>query len=166
MILIIKEMQFSYHVIIQHLFRPLDKEFVIFNNCSISLGQMFKQGRYKCSLQVYLTIFSDHDILIGPYIGYVHIENLCLFKKIILHICTPVASVLLFRINNIILTTSSRYRSGSKRQRICRRNRNSLSILTNVLFIDEFLTKSNAKLSFSDNTYSEMSRRKFWLTTL
>jgi hypothetical protein len=38
MVLIIKKMQFSYHVIIQHLFRPLDKEFVILNNRSISLG--------------------------------------------------------------------------------------------------------------------------------
>jgi hypothetical protein len=81
MVLIIKEMQFSYHVIIQHLFTPLDKEFVALNNCIISLGQTFKQGRYKYCLQVYLTIFSDHEMLIGPYTCYVHIENLCLLKK-------------------------------------------------------------------------------------
>jgi hypothetical protein len=159
-------MQFSYHVIIQHLFRPLDKEFVILNNHNISLGQTFKQGRYKYYLQVYLTIFLGREMLIEPYTCYVHIENLCLFQKITLHIHTPVACVLLFRIKNIILTTSFRYLSDSKRQRICRSSRNSLSILTNVLFIGEFLAKSNAKLSFSDNTYSEMSRRKFWLTTL
>jgi hypothetical protein len=48
-------------------------------------------------------------MLIGPYTGYARIENLCLFKKVTLHICTPVACVLLFRINNIILTTSFRY---------------------------------------------------------
>jgi hypothetical protein len=29
MVLIIKEMQFSYYVVIQHLFTPLDKEFVV-----------------------------------------------------------------------------------------------------------------------------------------
>jgi hypothetical protein len=81
MVLIIKEMQFSYHVVIQHLFRPLDKEFVVLNNCSISIGQIFKQGRYKCCLQVYLTIFPDREMLIGPYTRYVCIENLCLFKK-------------------------------------------------------------------------------------
>jgi hypothetical protein len=91
MVLIIKEMQFSYHVAIQHLFRPLNKElhlfrplnkeFVVLNNRSISLGQIFKQGRYKCCLQVYLTIFSDREMLIGPYICYVCIENLCLFQK-------------------------------------------------------------------------------------
>jgi hypothetical protein len=166
MVLTIKEMQFSYHVVIQHLFTPLDKEFVIFNNCNISLGQTFKQGRYKCCLQVYLTIFPDREMLIGPNTCYVCIENLCLFKKITLCIHGPVACVLLFRLKNIILTTSSRYCSSSKRQRICHCSRNSLSILTKVLFIGEFLTKSKAKLSFSDSTYSEMSHRKFWLTTL
>jgi hypothetical protein len=166
MVLIIKEMQFNYHVIIQHLFRPLGKEFVILNNRNIFLGQTFKQRRYKCCLQVYLTIFPNREMLIGPYTRYVCIENICLFQKITLRICTPVACMLLFRIKNIILTTSSRYRSGSKRQQICHCSRNSLPILTNVLFIGEFLTKSNAKLSFSDSTYSEMSHRKFWLTTL
>jgi hypothetical protein len=35
--------------------------------------------------------------------------------------------------------------------------RDSLSIFTSVLFIGEFLAKSNAKMSFSDSTYSEMS---------
>jgi hypothetical protein len=107
-------MQFSYHVIIQHLFRSLDKEFVIFNNRNISLGQTFKLGRYKCCLQVYLIIFPDHDILIGPYICYVHIENLRLFRKITSGICTPVACVLLFRMNNTIHTTSSRYHCDSR----------------------------------------------------
>jgi hypothetical protein len=141
MVLIIKEMQFSYHVVIQHLFRPLNKEFVVFKNRNISLGQTFKQGRYKYCLQMYLSIFPDHNMLIGPYIGYVHIENISLFKQITLCICTPVACVLLVRINNIILTTSSRYRCGSRRQRIYHCSRNSLSILTNVLFIGEFLTK-------------------------
>jgi hypothetical protein len=87
-------------------------------------------------------------------------------KKITLHICASVARVLLFRINNIILTTSSGYHCGSRRQWICRCSRYSLSILTNVLFIGEFLAKSNAKLSFSDSSYSKMSCRKFWLTTL
>jgi hypothetical protein len=159
-------MQLSYHVVSQHLFRPLDKKFVIFNNRNISLGQTFKQGIYKCYLQVYLTIFLDHDMLIGPYTGYVCIENLCLSTKIVLGICTPVACVLLFRMNNTILTTSSRYRCGSRMQHICRCRRNSLSIFTSVLFIGEFLAKSNAKLSFSDSTYSEMSHSKFWLTTL
>jgi hypothetical protein len=105
-------------------------------------------------------------MLIGPYTCYVHIENLCLFKKMMLCICIPVACVLLFRIDIIILTTSFRYRCGSRRQRIYRCSRNSLSMLTNVLFIDEFLGKSNAKLLFLDSTYSEMSHRKFWLTTL
>jgi hypothetical protein len=166
MVLIIKEMQFSYHVVIQHLFRPLDKEFVVLNNRNIPLGQTFKQGRYKYCLQVYLTIFPNRQMLIGPYTCYALIENLCLFQNITLRIHTPVACVLLFRIKNIILTTSSRYRSGSKRQRICRCSRNSLSILTNVLFISEFFAKSNAKLSFSDNTYSEMPHKFFWLTTL
>jgi hypothetical protein len=80
-------------------------------------------------------------------------------KIIMLRIHTPVACVLLFRIKNIILTTYFRYRSGSKRQRICRCSRNSSSILTNVLFISEFLAKSNAKLSFSYSTYSEMSQK-------
>jgi hypothetical protein len=75
MVLIIKEMQFSYHVVIQHLFRPLDKEFVVLDNRNISLGQTFKQGRYKCCLQVYLTIFLDCEMLIGPYTRYVCIEN-------------------------------------------------------------------------------------------
>jgi hypothetical protein len=159
-------MQFSYHVIIQDLFRSLDKEFVVLNNRSISLGQTSKQGRYKCCLQVYLTIFPDCEMLIGPYTRYVRIENLCLFKKITLHIRTPVACVLLFRIKNIILTTSSRYHYDSKRQWICQCSRNSLSILTNVLFIGEFIANSDAKLSFSDNTYSKMSCRKFWLKTL
>jgi hypothetical protein len=155
MVLIIKEMQFSYHVIIQHLVTPLDKEFGVVNNRSISLGQTFKQRRYKCCLQVYLTIFPDREMLIVPYTRYVRIEDLCLFQKITLLICTPVACVLSFRIKNIILTTSSRYHSGSKRQQIYHCNRNSLSILTKVLFIDEFLAKSNAKLSFSDITYFE-----------
>jgi hypothetical protein len=159
-------MQFSYHVVIQLLFRPLDKEFVVLNNRNIFLGQTFKQGRYKCCFQVYLTILPNCEMLIGPYTRYVHIENLCLFQKITLPICTPVACVLLFKIKNIVLTTSSRYRFGSKRQWICHCSRSSLSILTNVLFIGEFLTKSNVKLSFSDSTYSEMSCRKFWLTTL
>jgi hypothetical protein len=115
----------------------------------------------KCTLASFWTAryWLDHT-------HYVCIENLCLFQKITLHICTPVACVLLFRIKNIILSTSSRYHSSSKRQQICHCSRNSLSILTNVLFIGEFLTKSNAKLSFSDSTYSKMSRRKFWLTTL
>jgi hypothetical protein len=81
MVLIIKEMQFSYYVIIQHLFRPLDKEFVVLNNCNISLGQTFKQGRYKYCLQVYLTIFLNCEMLIGPYTRYVHIDNLRLFQK-------------------------------------------------------------------------------------
>jgi hypothetical protein len=54
MVLIINEMQFSYHVVLQDLFRPLEKEFVVFNNCSISLGQTFKQGRYKYCLHAYL----------------------------------------------------------------------------------------------------------------
>jgi hypothetical protein len=72
MVLIIKEMQFSYHVIIQHLFRPIEKEFVIFNNRSISLGETFKQGKYKCCLQVYFTIFLDHDMLIEPYTIYTY----------------------------------------------------------------------------------------------
>jgi hypothetical protein len=159
-------MQLSYHVISQHLFRPLDEKFVVFTNRSISLGQIFKQERYKSYLQVYLTIFPDHDMLIGPYTSYVRIENLYLFKKITLGICTPVAFMLLFRMKNTILTTSSKYRCGSKRQHICRCRRNSLSIFTSVLFIDEFLVKSNAKLSYLDSTYSEMSRSKFWLTTL
>jgi hypothetical protein len=65
--------------------------------------------------------------------------------------------------NNTIHTTSSKYRYGSRRHRICHCRRNALSILTNVLFIGEFLAKSNTKLSFPDNTYSEMSRSKFWL---
>jgi hypothetical protein len=85
-------------------------------------------------------------------------------KKITLGICTLVACV--FRMNNTILTTSSKYHCGSRRQCICHCRRNSLSILTNVLFIGEFLAKSNAKLSFSDITYSEMSHSKYWLTTL
>jgi hypothetical protein len=148
MVLIIKEMQFSYHVVMHHLFRPLEKEFVLFNSCNISLGQTFKQGRYKCCLQVNLTIFPDHNMLIGSYTGYVRIDNLCLFKKITLDICTLVACVLLFRMNNTILITSSQHRCGSRKQHIWHCWRNSLSILTNVLFIDEFLTKSNAKLSF------------------
>jgi hypothetical protein len=159
-------LKLKYHVVIQYLFAPLDKDFVVLNNRNISLGQTFKQERYKYYLQVYLGIILDREILIGPYTHYVCIENLCLFQKITLHICTPVACVLLFRIKNIILSTSSRYHSSSKRQQICHCSRNSLLILTNVLFIGEFLTKSNAKLSFSDNTYSKMSRRKFWLTTL
>jgi hypothetical protein len=87
-------------------------------------------------------------------------------QKITLHIRRSVACVLLFRIKNIILTTSSRYHSGSKRQQIYLCSRYSLSILTKVLFIGEFLTKSNAKLSFLDSTYSEMSHRKSWLTSL
>jgi hypothetical protein len=152
-------MQFSYHVIIQDLFRPLEKEFVVFNNHIISLGQT-KQGRYKCCLHVYLTIFLDHDMLIRPYTCYVRMENLCLFKKTKLGICTPVACVLLFRMNKNILTTSSRYCCGSRRQRIWHCRRNTLSILTIVVFIGEFLAKSNVKLSFLDNTYSEMSRSK------
>jgi hypothetical protein len=93
MVLIIKEMQFSYHVVIQHLFRPLKKEFVIFDNRSISLGQTFRQYTNIVS-KVYLIIFPGHDMLIGPYTCYVHIENLCLLKKITLGICTPVARVL------------------------------------------------------------------------
>jgi hypothetical protein len=141
-------MQLSYHAISQHLFRPLNKKAVIFNNCSISLRQTFKQGRYRCCLHVYLTIFLNHDMLIGPYTCFVCIENLCLSKKISLGICTPVACVMLFRMNNTILTTSSRYRCGSRRQRICHCRRNSLLIFTSVLLIDEFLAKSNAKLSF------------------
>jgi hypothetical protein len=100
-VLIIKEMQFSYHVIIQHLFRPLDKEFIILNNHNISLGQTFKQGRYKYYLQVYLTIFLGREMLIEPYTCYVHIENLCLFQKITLYIRTSVACVLLFRIKTL-----------------------------------------------------------------
>jgi hypothetical protein len=60
-----KEMQLSYHVVRQHLFRPLDKKFVLFNCCSISIGQTLKQRRYKCCFHVYLTIFPDHDMLIG-----------------------------------------------------------------------------------------------------
>jgi hypothetical protein len=156
-------MQFSYHVIIQHMFRPLDNEFVILNNYNISLGQTFKQGRYTCCLHVYLTILPGCEMLIGPYTCYVHIENLCLFQKITLHICTSVACVLLFRIKNIILTTSFRY---LLREWICCSSRNLLPIMINVLFIGEFLAKSNAKLSFSDNTYYEMSHRKFWLTIL
>jgi hypothetical protein len=36
-------------------------------------------------------------------------------------------------------------------------------MFTGVLFISEFLIKSNAKLSFSDITYFEMSHSKFWL---
>jgi hypothetical protein len=159
-------MQFSYHVIIQHLFRPLDKKFVILSNHNISLRQTFKQGRYKYCLQVYLTIISDCEMLIGPYTRYVRIEKLCLFQKIMLCISIPVACVLLFKIKSIVLTTSPRYHSGSKRQWICCCSRNSLSILTNVLFISELLAKSIAKLSFSDSTYSKMSHRKFWLTTL
>jgi hypothetical protein len=91
-------MQFSYHVVIHHLFRPLNKEFVILNNCSISLGQTFKQRIYKCCLQVYLTIFSDCEMLIRLYTCYVCIENLCLFQKIALCMHTPVACVLLFSI--------------------------------------------------------------------
>jgi hypothetical protein len=161
-----KKIQLSYHVISQHLFRPLDKKFVVFNNRSISLGQNVKQGRYKCCLQVYLTIFLDHDMLIGHYTCYVCIENLCLTTKIVLGICTLVACVLLFRMNNTILTTSYRYRCGSRMQHIFHCKRNSLLIFTSVLFIGEFLTKSNAKLYFFDNTYSEMSHSKFWLTTL
>jgi hypothetical protein len=98
MALIIKEMQFSYHVIIQHLFIPLDKEFVVLNNRNISLGQTFKQRRYKYCLQVYLTIFPDHKMLIGPYTHYVRIENICLLQKITLRIRTPVECVLLFKI--------------------------------------------------------------------
>jgi hypothetical protein len=156
-------MQLSYHVVSQHLLRPLDKKFVLFNSCSMSIGQTFKQRRYKCCLQVYLTIFTDHDMLIGPYTCYVHIENLCLSTKIVLGICTPVECVLLFIKNNTILTTSSRYHSGSSMQCIYHCRRNSLSIFTSVLFICEFLVKSNAKMSFSDNTYSEMSHSKFWL---
>jgi hypothetical protein len=159
-------MQFSYYIIIQYLFRPLEKEFVILNNCNISLGQTFKQGRYKCCLQVYLTIFLDYDMLIGPYTCYIHIENLCLLKKTTLGICTMIAFVLLFRMNNTILTTSFRCRCGSRRQCILRCRRNSLSMLTNVVFIGEFLAKSNAKLSFSDSTYPEMSHSKLWLTKL
>jgi hypothetical protein len=72
-------------------------------------------------------------------------------KKITLGICTPVACVLLFRMNNTILTTSFRYHCDSKRQYICRCRRNSLSIFTSVLFIGEFLTQYNAKLSFLDS---------------
>jgi hypothetical protein len=86
-------MQLSYHVISQHLFGPLDKKFVVFNNHIISLGQTFKQERYKCYLQVYLTIFLDHDMLIEPYTCYVCIEDLCLSQEITLvyvhqlHVC-------------------------------------------------------------------------------
>jgi hypothetical protein len=89
-----------------------------------------------------------------------------MFAKIItLDICTLVACVLLFRMSNTIPTTSFRYQCGFRRQHICRCKRNSLSILTNVSFIGEFLTKSNTKLTFLDSTYSEMSHSKFWLTT-
>jgi hypothetical protein len=158
-------MQLSYHVVSQHLFRPLDKKFVLFNSHSISIEQTFKQ-RYKCCLQMYLTIFPDHDMTIGPYTCYVRIENLCLSTKIVLGICTLVECVLLFIKNNTILTTSSKYRPGSSMQRICRCRRNSLLIFTSVLFIGEFLTKSNAKMSLSDGTYSEMSHSKFWLKTI
>jgi hypothetical protein len=42
MVLIIKQMELSYHVVIQNLFRPLDKEFVVLNTRNISLN---KQGR-------------------------------------------------------------------------------------------------------------------------
>jgi hypothetical protein len=130
------------------MFRPLHKKFVVFNNRNISLGQTFKQGGYKCYLHVYLTIFPDHDMLIVPYTGSVHIENICLSTKIVLGICTPVVCVLLFRMSNTILTTSSTYRYGSRMQRICCCSRNPLLIFTSVLFVGEFLTKSNAKLSF------------------
>jgi hypothetical protein len=98
-------------------------------------------------------------MLSGPYTCYVHIENLCLSTKNVLGICTPVECVLLFIKNNTILTTSSRFHFGSSMQCICHCKRNSLSIFT-------FLTKSNAKMSFSDSTYSEMSRSKFWLKTI
>jgi hypothetical protein len=37
MVLIIKQMELSYHVVIQNLFRPLDKEFVVLNTRNISL---------------------------------------------------------------------------------------------------------------------------------
>jgi hypothetical protein len=130
------------------------------------IGQTFKQRRYKYCLQVYLTIFPDNDMLIGPYTCNVHIENLCLSIKNVLGICTPVKCVLLFIKNNTILTTSFIYRSGSSMQHICCCRRNSLSIFTSVLFIGEFLPKSNAKISFSNSTYSEMSHSKFWLKTI
>jgi hypothetical protein len=159
-------MQLIYHVVSQHLFRPLDKKFVLFKSRNISIGQTFKQRRYKCCLQVYLTIVPDHDMLIGPYTCYVRIENLCLSTKNVLGICTPVECVLLFTKNKPILTTSSRYRSGSSMQRICHCKRNSLPIFTSVFFIGEFLTKFNDNMSFSDSTYSEMSHSKFWLKTI
>jgi hypothetical protein len=104
-------------------------------------------------------------MLVGPYTCYVCIENLYLFTKIVLGICTPVECVLFIK-NNTILTTSSRYRSGSSMQHIYHCRRNSLSIFTNVLFIGEFLAKSNTKMSFYDSTYSEMSQSKFWLKTI
>jgi hypothetical protein len=63
--------------------------------------------------------------------------------------------------NKTILT--SRYRCGSRRQRIWHCKRNSLSRLTNVVFNGEFLARSIAKLSFSNNTYSEISGCKLWL---
>jgi hypothetical protein len=53
-------------------------------------------------------------MLIRPYTSYVRIEKLCFSTKIVLGICTPVACVLLFRMKNSILTTSSRYRCGSR----------------------------------------------------
>jgi hypothetical protein len=115
----------------------------------------------KCTLPSSRTLICWLDL-----IHVMYVENLCLSTKIIWGICTPVECVLLFIKNNTILTTSSRYRSGSSMQHIYRCRRNSLSIFTSVLFVCEFLAKSNANMSFSDSTYSEMSRSKFLLKTI
>jgi hypothetical protein len=72
----------SYHIIFQEHYRPLKKEFVNFNICSISHAQNFKHRRYKCILQICFTILPDHDVMLGPHASYVCIENLCLYNKI------------------------------------------------------------------------------------